>query len=529
MESQALSPASFALEGTSQIFVDTPSSRSDTFKEILVDQSRDARPEPAPRGENLQAAGKRQPRQSENENRLSDKTPTEEPRARNEDLPIFVDPPASVDETYPVASLYDETSGLEVYSLTDEDLAEPVLVEVPGVATTVTETQAASAAEPVLVEASAVASAETQVTPATEPVLVEAPAVAETQAVPAAEAEEAELTGLAALAAGNYAEPIIDDTPARVEVAALTTRPFTRPIEPAVNPAVENAGDSADEAIMPATSSVTANAAPLPSQTQAATVPDTGSGLVEAAVREAIGKGDEVQETTAGVDADDPLQKVVPASSSVTLSAERLAELRQIQAYAENMTARANDGSNGGAPDQIDIAAMSARLDRASAPAHAGQPLASQTAPQPLNITEKGWEKAFGQNIHWMSANNIKSAQIRISPAELGPVQIDLTMHKDQLSLQINATHQITRDTLEAALPRLRSELSEQGFANADIGMSDQGRDQHGGQQAQDGDSPLIDEPLAPLEESSDAGEVVPATSAINLMSGTVSLLDTFA
>ena len=508
MESQALSPASFALEGTSQIFVDTPSSRSDTFKEIFVDQSRESRPAPAPRGENLQAAGKRQPRQSEDENRLTEKTLTEEPRARNEDLPIFVDPPAAVDETYPVASLYDETSGLEVHSLTDEDLAAPVLVKVPAVATTVAETQAASAAEPVLVEASA---------------------VAETQAVPAAEAEEAELTGLAALASGNYAEPIIDDTPARVEVAALTTRPFTRPIEPAVTPAVENAGDIADEAIMPATSSVTANAAPLPGQPQATTVPATGSGLVEAAVREAIGKGDEVQETTAGADADDPLQKVVPASSSVTLSAERLAELRQIQAYAENMTARANDGSNGGAPDQIDIAAMNARLDRASAPAHAGQPLASQTAPQPLNITEKGWEKAFGQNIHWMSANNIKSAQIRISPAELGPVQIDLTMHKDQLSLQINATHQITRDTLEAALPRLRSELSEQGFANADIGMSDQGRDQHGGQQAQDGDSPLIDEPLAPLEESSDAGEVVPATSAINLMSGTVSLLDTFA
>ncbi len=502
MESQALSPASFALEGTSQIFVNTPSSRSDTFKEIFVDQSRESRPAPAPRGENLQAAGKRQPRQSKDENRLTENTPTEEPRARNEDLPIFVDPPTSVDETYPVASLYDETSGLEVYSLTDEDLAAPVLVKVPAVATTVAETQDASAAEPVLVEASA---------------------VAETQAVPAAEAEEAELTGLAALAAGNYAEPIIDDTPARVEVAALTTRPFTRPIEPAVN----NAGDLADEAIMPATSSVTTNASPLPSQPQATTVPATGSGLVEAAVREAIGKGDEAQETAAG--ADDPLQKMVPASSSVTLSAERLAELRQIQAYAENMTARANDGSNGDAPDQIDIAAMSARLDRASAPAHAGQPLASQTAPQPLNITEKGWEKAFGQNIHWMSANNIKAAQIRISPAELGPVQIDLTMHKDQLSLQINATHQIARDALEAALPRLRSELSQQGFANTDIGMSDQGRDQNGGQQGQDSDTPLIDEPPTQLEESSDAGEVVPATSAINLMSGTVSLLDTFA
>lgn len=487
MESQALSPASFALEGTSQIFVDTPSSRNDTFKEIFVDQSRESRPAPAPRGENLQAEGKRQPRQSEDENGLKEKASTEESAARNEDLPIFVDPPSPVDEAYPVASLYDETSGLEVYSLTDEDLAEPVLVEVPAVATT----------------------------------------VAETQAVPAAEPEEDELTGLAALAAGNYAEPIIDDTPARVEVAALTTRPFTRPIEPAVSPAIENAGDIADEPIMPATSSVTASTTPLPSQPRATTVPATGSGLVEAAVREAIGKGDDVQKTTA--DADDLLEKVVPASSSVTLSADRLAELRQIQAYTENMTARANDGSNGGAPDQIDIAAMSARLDRASAPTHASQPVTPHTAPQALNITEKGWEKAFGQNIHWMSANNIKSAQIRISPAELGPVQIDLTMHKDQLSLQINATHQITRDTLEAALPRLRSELSEQGFANADIGMSDQGRDQNSGQQAQDGDSPMIDEPLAPLEESSDAGEVVPATSAINLMSGTVSLLDTFA
>jgi flagellar hook-length control protein FliK len=305
--------------------------------------------------------------------------------------------------------------------------------------------------------------------------------------------------------------------PAQVEIAALNTRPYTQAID------AEATDEQAE--IMPATSAVTTGRMTDP----ASTVPATSSGSLQSAVRNSVRNAVEANpdDNAAEVAADDA--EIVPATSAATLSAERLTELRQIQAYAENMAARTNDGSNSSSSNpSIDLAAMSARLDKSNGPMAAGQPTL-HTAPQSLNFTEKGWENAFGQNIQWMSANNIKSAQIRINPAELGPVQIDLTMNKDHLTLQINASHQITRDTLEAALPRLRSELADQGFTNANIDMTDQGKGQQSGQQTGEQESPFADDVVRSLEENGDAAEIVPATSAINLMSGSVSLLDTFA
>ncbi|MGV6815820.1 MAG: flagellar hook-length control protein FliK [Thiotrichales bacterium] len=100
--------------------------------------------------------------------------------------------------------------------------------------------------------------------------------------------------------------------------------------------------------------------------------------------------------------------------------------------------------------------------------------------PQTLNIRDRGWENGFSQNIQWMASKDIKSAQIRISPAELGPIQVELTMNKDQLSLQLHAHHAITRDTLEAAIPRLRAELGNSGFqqVNVDVGGQNGANDQ---------------------------------------------------
>lgn len=491
MANQISSPSSIPPEGTSQIFVNTPDKPSEGFKEIFVNQNSQPEQKTTTAGNKLHTSGKAKPVEQRNEKSRT----AEDDRSE----PTFVTPPekTSVEtdaspedqpdfdgDTYPVTDLFNTETGLETYALTDADLAEPVPVE------------------PVAVES--------------------ATTVVSQQAISDEDASTTGISELAALQAGQYGAPLTTDAApkvtSQVEIAALNTRPFTQPID----------ADMGDEKanVVPATSGVTSSR--VAEQVQSSVVPATSSGVLQHAVRQAV-KHETTSDVASGLaDQKEDGADIVPATSAATLSAERLAELRQIQAYTDNMVARANDGNSSASNQSIDIAAMTARLDKSATTTPVGQP-ALHAAPHQLNFTEKGWESSFGQNIQWMNANNIKSAQIRINPAELGPVKIDLTMNKDHLSLQIHATHQITRDTLEAALPRLRSELADQGFSNANLDMAGQGQKQHARQHTDDETSSFSGDTAIPSDDDTDAAAVVPATSAMNLMSGSVSLLDTFA
>ncbi len=487
MANQIFSPGSIPLEGTSHIFANTPDNPSGGFRDIFVNQSSREDTATTTKGNKLQPTGKDKPvsQQDEQSRTAQDEdweptfvTPPEKNSGPSDDQAISTAEGGFDGEAFPVADLFDDDTSLQTYALTDADLAEPIRIE-------------PTAAE----DATAILTPE----------------------IDASEDASVGIAELAALQAGQYTDPVAvggtHKATTQVEIAALNTRPFTQPID--ADPMNKMAE------VMPATSSVTASI--NADQAHSAAVPATSSGILQSAIR-----GVAKDETANSLTETNAEPDIVPATSASTLSAERLAELRQIQAYADNMVARANDGSSGSTNGSIDIAAMTARLDRSTPSTAAGQ-AALHTAPQSLNFTEKGWESAFGQNIQWMNANNIKSAQIRINPAELGPLKIDLTMNKDQLSLQIHATHQISRDTLEAALPRLRSELADQGFSNANIDMADQDQGQHAGQHSGDDDASLNTDNAMPAEEDSDAAAIVPATSAANLMSGSVSLLDTFA
>lgn len=151
------------------------------------------------------------------------------------------------------------------------------------------------------------------------------------------------------------------------------------------------------------------------------------------------------------------------------------------------------------------------------------------TAPHSLNIRDKGWETSFSQNIQWMANKDIKSAQIRISPAELGPIQIELSMNKDQLTLQMNAHHAITRDTLEAAIPRLRSELGNSGFSQVNIDLGNQGGAQQKGANesgSNGGEASASESPgMAPGDDIETPNEVKPP----QLTGNSYQLLDLFA
>ncbi|HEY3590897.1 MAG TPA: flagellar hook-length control protein FliK [Buttiauxella sp.] len=87
--------------------------------------------------------------------------------------------------------------------------------------------------------------------------------------------------------------------------------------------------------------------------------------------------------------------------------------------------------------------------------------------PAPVLTPEVGtiaWQQSLGQQVALFTRNGIHNAEIRLNPAELGDIKINLRMNSDQASLHfVSENHQV-RAALEAAMPQLRSSLAESGI-----------------------------------------------------------------
>ena len=85
-------------------------------------------------------------------------------------------------------------------------------------------------------------------------------------------------------------------------------------------------------------------------------------------------------------------------------------------------------------------------------------------------VADSRWEKAFAQRVVW-SVGNVQSAQLRINPAELGRIDIQVNLDNDKANVVFTTQHTAVKDAIDQALPRLRDMLSDQGVEldNVDI------------------------------------------------------------
>ena len=112
----------------------------------------------------------------------------------------------------------------------------------------------------------------------------------------------------------------------------------------------------------------------------------------------------------------------------------------------------------------------------------AGQSLAAQvtgTGPSAsLNINvpldQANWDQVLGERVQWMVGQRVQGAHIRLNPENLGPVEIKLSIHNDQASVQFSSVHGVVREALEAAIPRLREMLEASGVELVDVDISGQ-------------------------------------------------------
>ncbi|MDR3323844.1 MAG: flagellar hook-length control protein FliK [Zoogloeaceae bacterium] len=136
----------------------------------------------------------------------------------------------------------------------------------------------------------------------------------------------------------------------------------------------------------------------------------------------------------------------------------------------------------------------------------------AQNLPAPQNPPASGlqtplqdarWAQEFGERIVWMVRNDQQQAQLRLNPAHLGPLQIQLTLDTDKASALFSASTPEVRQAIEEALPRLREMLAGAGVTLGEAEVHSESRQeaflfrqesrQHGNNSRSGGDQAILE------------------------------------
>jgi len=93
------------------------------------------------------------------------------------------------------------------------------------------------------------------------------------------------------------------------------------------------------------------------------------------------------------------------------------------------------------------------------------------------------FDEDIGDAVRWMADQKIGHAHIKVTPNDLGTVEIRLRLDGDRVHADFSSAQAEVRQALENSLPRLRDMLGQHGFqlAHADVGQQHTPLSQGGG------------------------------------------------
>lgn len=93
---------------------------------------------------------------------------------------------------------------------------------------------------------------------------------------------------------------------------------------------------------------------------------------------------------------------------------------------------------------------------------------------QPVSMNQGGWSEAVVDRVMVMSSQSLKSAEIQLDPADLGRLEVRISVNQDQNQVTFASPHAGVRDALDSQMHRLRELFSQQGMNQLDVSVSDQ-------------------------------------------------------
>lgn len=207
-----------------------------------------------------------------------------------------------------------------------------------------------------------------------------------------------------------------------------------------------------------------------------------------------------------GADTDAARPGALPElSAELTRTPARDRLMQDFEQRFENSLARAvgapGSGAAGGASPLL-----LAGLPPQQLPAQGSAVVAHASIASPL--THPAFGDDLAHRVLLFAGQRVQSAEISLTPGDLGPIRVSLELRGQEASVQFNAAHAATRSAIEDALPRLREMLAAQGLQLTQADVGDRApRDPQGGRGG-DGTRPqpgLADSRAAALGASVDA------------------------
>ena len=169
-----------------------------------------------------------------------------------------------------------------------------------------------------------------------------------------------------------------------------------------------------------------------------------------------------------------------PGAPDVKAAASKPADAASTPfALAAALLARTPD-AKGAASMAID--GVGATKDRAAADPTPGVNLAASIAPTPpvpvytlaQPVGNAGFAAEAAGQIAQLVHINSERAQLHVHPADMGPIDVTLQVHRGEVSVSMVAADPHTRAALEQSLPQLRDLLANQGLALTNASVNDQ-------------------------------------------------------
>jgi flagellar hook-length control protein FliK len=200
--------------------------------------------------------------------------------------------------------------------------------------------------------------------------------------------------------------------------------------------------------------------------------------------------------------------------------AQTLAATAMMSSHILSAAAAVAPSFGGSTQNAPDFASIRGALD---ATAVATQPAVTNSTGHALSnnspVGSSGFAKELGQQVTWLSGQEVKQAQIRLNPENLGPLDVKVSVEHGRVDVAFMTQHPETAAAVQQGLDHLNQMLGGQGLS---LGHATVG--QHAQQQQYDGS-----QQQASSQTSGDADDANDESAAQVVQRVAVGLVDAFA
>lgn len=264
-------------------------------------------------------------------------------------------------------------------------------------------------------------------------------------------------TGAAALQAAlaNAAQPATADAQADAMPAAATPLPETLQV-------VTTEARPAQPSVADTLATIASQRAAMQASTSAGT--DGKTGTAQAIPGDVLAVQQDASGQSAGGSGNRPDSGIARHRADPLAASPGTADARPAATPFAVAQAAARTGEAGAASPDNTQAVAAALAGQATPSATAAAAAASARPVVTPQLYDSQWPQALGQQMIRMSTQGQQRAELQLNPPDLGPLKVVLNVVNDQAQAQFVSPHQAVRAAVEAALPHLRTALSENGI-----------------------------------------------------------------